>query len=192
MRTLWRWYLDAVADVALNVLSIVVPVVVAVAFGVLVDRFDATPAGAWYPLVLGSIGGYLTYIALNEATKARRSRSRTSPDLRAVYQEVRDLTDAAGATSNVDTALLVLDEARSGYERAFSGLEGVETKASALLSIVAGASSAIGIFGFGKDGRAIVVTHLIGAALICIVTALVLLFYILRAKQRRHCSAPRR
>lgn len=183
MQTVRRWFIDALVETVWTFAAVVVPGVVVAIIGLTVNRLDQTPAGVWYPLVLGVVCGYLTYIALNEIRKARRSRVHEPPAFRAVYDEVCGLTDAAGPSGSVDTALLVLDEARSGYGRAFSGAESVEAKASALLSIVAGASSAVGIFGFGKEGRPIVVTHPVGAALSCVVLALVLLFYILRAKQ---------
>jgi hypothetical protein len=182
-RILRAWFAEAVIDTIVTAVAFIVPIIVIAVVGISVNRFDVTPVGIWYPTTLGVVGGYLAFIALNEVRKGRRRADPSTPDARAVYQDVRDLTDAAGLYRHVDTALLVLDEARGGYERAFSGSESIEGKASALLSIVAGASSAVGIFGLGKEGRSLVVSHVIGAALVCVLLALSLLFYILRAKQ---------
>jgi hypothetical protein len=186
---MFKQALGPFADALLDVIVVVIPILMASAVALILEFWDVTPAGFWYPLILGIASGYLVYIGLNEVRKNRPSRVTGAINVKAVHREVRDLTDAAGKDGNVDTALLVLDEARRAYERAFSGSESVETKASALLSIVAGASSAVGIFGVGKDGRTVVVSHLTLAAVGSVIVALGLLFYILRAKQLPQPSA---
>ncbi len=171
------------ADIALDIIIVSVPIAIAVAGFVVVAVFDVTPAGALYPVIVAGVGAFMTYLALNELRKhRRRQQGVATPDYAATYEAVRSTTLAAGDAGSVDTAVLVLEEARTAYERAFSGSESVEAKASALLSIVAGGSSVIGVFGFGKEGHAVTVTHIVIAAVACIIAALALLFYILRAK----------
>lgn len=98
---------------------------------------------------------------------------------------VRVSTDPQHGDGDADTALLLLDEARRRYERTQSSGDALEGKAASLLSIVSGASGAVGIFGLTKPETPLVTSPLtldaVGAALAALSCAL----YLLRPKAFR-------
>jgi hypothetical protein len=83
---------------------------------------------------------------------------------------------------SVETATFLLDEAKSTYEQARIRSGALEAKATMLLGVVVGASSALGILGIARDGKPVVVTPLIGGVLVCAVIAILCLLYVLRVK----------
>jgi hypothetical protein len=82
----------------------------------------------------------------------------------------------------VETATFLLDEAKTSFDRASSRSAALEAKATMLLGIVAGASGALGVFGFARDGKTIAFTLPVFAALIFAVAAMLCLLYLLRTK----------
>jgi hypothetical protein len=54
---------------------------------------------------------------------------------------------------DVETAALLLEEAKASFDRVYDETSKIESKAAALLTLVAGASSAIGVFGLTRDGH---------------------------------------
>jgi hypothetical protein len=82
----------------------------------------------------------------------------------------------------IETANFLLDEAKSSFARTVSQSANLESKATTLLGIVAGATGVLGVFGT-RDGRAAIETPLVGIATVCILISLVCLFYVLRAKR---------
>ncbi len=113
-------------------------------------------------------------------------------DREKAYVEVRGLIDRVPKGSphldapHFETAAFLLEEAKAGFERVDSGSNNIESKATSLISIVAGASSALGIFGFTKDGKAVVATPTILAAFAFAVIALIALLYVLRSKSYKN------
>jgi hypothetical protein len=81
----------------------------------------------------------------------------------------------------IETANFLLDEAKSNFERTVSQSANLESKATTLLGIVAGATGILGVFST-RDGSAAIKTPLVGIATVCILVSLLCLFYILRAK----------
>jgi hypothetical protein len=90
-------------------------------------------------------------------------------------------TTGTPATSP-ETAILLLEEARVRYDWNQAGERNVESKATTLLTIVAGAAGALGIFGVTKEGKVASASPLALLAIAFAVGALVCLLYVLRAK----------
>jgi hypothetical protein len=82
----------------------------------------------------------------------------------------------------VETATFLLSEAESSFVHTVAESANLESKATTLLGIVAGATSVLGVFGT-RDGKAIFATPAVAVAMIFVVIALVCLLYILRAKR---------
>lgn len=82
----------------------------------------------------------------------------------------------------METALLIRDTEKDSFDRTYAGSDTLETKATALLGIAAGATSAVGIFGLGKDGAHPVATPPLVAAILFLGVAIVSALYMLRAK----------
>ena len=111
----------------------------------------------------------------------------TDADRTRAYDTVKSIIASAGTSANVDTALLLLDESKASYDRVYAGSTSVEAKATTLLSLVAGASSALGIFSYAQGGSGGLGTSLPGvAAYTSLFIALAALLYILRSKFYRH------
>jgi hypothetical protein len=104
--------------------------------------------------------------------------------LEAAYNELRAVQDrvGSGVTLNVETAIMLEEYAKASFETTSSGSDSIEAKATAMLGIVAGATSAFGVFGIAKDGKPITLTPLLFAAFAFIVLAIIALMYVLRAK----------
>jgi len=166
-------------------------------FGRLPDLHNTLPALT--ALVSGfSIGVIVYQVFASKAKRLERSlpakpvtdeeRIRAYQELEEAYNEVRALIDRVPKGPphldgpHFETAAFLLEEAKAGFERVDSGSSNIESKATSLISIVAGASSALGIFGFSKDGKAVVATPTILAAFTFAVIALICLLYVLRSK----------
>lgn|GEM_PF-2593352 len=143
-------------------------------------------AASWlFPIIAGLGVGLVAYYAI-AFMRTLRAENPSAPDIKAAYATVQDLMARAGDAPNVNTALFILDESKASFERVYNGSDSVESKANALLSIVAGASSALGIFGLSKSGTAIIASPILDAALICVILALACLLYVLRSKGYEH------
>jgi hypothetical protein len=137
-----------------------------------------------YPLVVGAGVASITF-QIGKALRARRVGMRaelSADDAKAAYQALRDIAHKSGDDSNVETATLVLDSEKASFERTSTGSDNLEAKATTVLGIVAGASSAFGLFGIAKSGNAIVATPLLFTAFMFILVSFVALLYMLRAK----------
>lgn len=82
----------------------------------------------------------------------------------------------------IETATLLLAEVKVSFEHKVDESANLESKATTSLGIVAGATSVLGVFGT-RDGKIVVTTPTVIAAMMCVVAALVCLLYILRAKR---------
>jgi hypothetical protein len=105
-------------------------------------------------LVVGLGVGTITH-QIGKGVRARRAPARpqlTVQDTKLAYDVLRNVIASAGANPNVDTALLLLEAEKESFDRTYSGSDNLEAKATTLLGIVAGASSAFGLFGVAKAG----------------------------------------
>lgn len=109
-----------------------------------------------------------------QPSEAERKRS---------YYRVRSATAAIDVLrpGGVETAMFLLGEVKAGYDHKVAESANLESKATTSLGIVAGATSILGVFGT-RDGKIVVTTPLVIAAMMCVLAALVCLLYILRAK----------
>lgn len=100
------------------------------------------------------------------------------------YDAIRSVTEGLDAVrpGAIETAAFLLAEAKTSFERTAADSANLESKATAALGIVAGATSVLGVFGT-RDGKPIIATPIVTAAMCCVLVALVCLLYMLRAKR---------
>jgi hypothetical protein len=79
--------------------------------------------------------------------------------------------------------MFLLAEAKASCDRVSAGSDNLESKATTLLGLVAGASGVLGVFGTSRDGKSIIATPILLGAVALAVIALVCLLYVLRAKR---------
>ena len=138
----------------------------------------------FYALVVGTGVASISF-QIGNGVRARRAGMRAElslDDAKTAYQVLRDIAHKSGDDPNVETATLVLDSEKSSFERTYAGSGNLEAKATTVLGIVAGASSAFGLFGIAKSGDAVVATPMLSAAFMFILVSFVALLYMLRAK----------
>jgi hypothetical protein len=109
----------------------------------------------------------------------------TDADREAAYTAVRSAVAAIEVVrpGAVDTALFLLAEAKASCERVSEHSDNLESKATTLLGLVAGASGMLGVFGTSRDGKSIIATPIVLGAAALTVAAIVCLLYVLRAKR---------
>jgi len=144
----------------------------------------------WY---VALFAGLATYIIVLELVELWRDRDRrafsyeqpTEADIQSQYECVQGYAEALGSIypGMLESANFLLDEAKSDFERVSSSSDSHEEKARVVLGIVAGATSALGIFGVARDGRTIVPSPLVMDSLALILLAFVCLLYVLRVKR---------
>jgi hypothetical protein len=140
----------------------------------------------WLPavaIVAGLVVAPRIYWAIAKTRLSRPSRlmdDRTA-DRESVYRGM--IASVAGVVPNAPTAKLLLSESKDRYKHADEHRQNIESKATALLSVVAGATSALGIFGMTRDGKTIVATVMSAHAVAAAIVALVCLLFVLRAKR---------
>lgn len=100
------------------------------------------------------------------------------------YRAIRRATAAIEVVrpGALETAAFLLSEAKANWEHTRADSTNLESKATALLGIVAAASGVLGVFGT-RDGKIIVATPLATAAMACVIVALICMLYMLRAKR---------
>ncbi|MDP9025900.1 MAG: hypothetical protein M3N13_11070 [Candidatus Eremiobacteraeota bacterium] len=131
--------------------------------------------------------GYIVYQVADGIRAVRRSRERppiTEAEGEAAYAQLRGIIARLdeGKTPSVETASFLLDTEKDSFERTYSGSDNLESKATTLLGIVAGATSAFGVFGLARTGSAVVTTSIILTAFGFVIVSIVALLYMLRAK----------
>lgn len=161
----------------------IVPAVVAAAIATLIH----TESQWVYPLLVGLGAGYIVYQlaeGIRAARHQRKAQSITPEESEAAYNELRNILERLDNSKqpSVETATFLLDTEKSGFERTYAGSDNLESKATTLLGIVAGASSAFGVFGIPKAGSSIVTTPIVLTAFGFVVVSIVALLYMLRAK----------
>lgn len=143
----------------------------------------AEPLWLYAPVVGGGIG-IITH-QIGKGVRARRLGMRGEPsiaDTRAAYQSLRDIAEKMGEKASVETATLLLDSEKESFERTYTGSDNLERKATTLLGVVTGASSAFGLFGVAKPGSPITLTPIIFTAFTFVLASFAALLYMLRAK----------
>jgi hypothetical protein len=140
-----------------------------------------------YPLLVGLGVGYIAYQLAEGIRAVQRRRERgpiTEEQGEAAYTELRGIIARLdpNKTPSVETATFLLDTEKASFERIYSGSDNLESKATTLLGIVAGATSAFGVFGLAKTGSGIVTTPIILTAFGFVIISIVALLYMLRAK----------
>ena len=108
----------------------------------------------------------------------------TDADRQAAYTVVRGAVAAIDVLrpGAVDTAMFLLAEAKASCERVSANSDNLESKATTLLGLVAGASGLLGVFGTARDGKSIIATPVVLGAVAFAVVAIVCLLYVLRTK----------
>lgn len=140
-----------------------------------------------YPVLVGSGVGYIAY-QFAEGTRAVRRHGNQGPiteeEGKAAYTELRGIITRLDQTKtpSVETATFLLDTEKESFERTYSGSDNLESKATTLLGIVAGATSAFGVFGIAKAGSTLITTPIILTAFGFVIISIVALLYMLRAK----------
>jgi hypothetical protein len=164
----------------------IVSIILAVA-ATTVAMFVHTEAQWVYSSLVGLGVGYITY-QIAEGTRAvQRRRGRrpiTEAEGEAAYTQLRSIIARLEESKipSVETATFLLDTEKDSFERIYSGSDNLESKATTLLGIVAGATSAFGVFGIAKAGSTIVATPIVLTAFGFVIIAIVALLYMLRAK----------
>ncbi len=144
---------------------LVIAIVIGAVAGAIALTVHAEPR--WiYSLVVGAGMGSIAYQVGNgvRVHRAGARRQLSVDDAKVAYQALRDVADKAGETASVETATLVLESEKESFERTYTGSDNAEAKATTVLGIVAGASSAFGLFGIAKAGSAIVATPMLFTA----------------------------
>jgi hypothetical protein len=100
----------------------------------------------------------------------------------AMINNATALMALAGPTVNVKTAMFLYEGAKARFERDISQHEKVEAKATTMLTLVGGASGAIGLFGFATGGHTILAGTTVVLAAIAAAIALIASVYVLRMK----------
>jgi hypothetical protein len=140
---------------------------------------------AWaYPVVVGLGIGYIVYV-IAESVRGRSNRTIVTDDQReAAYNELRGLMErlAPSKTPNVETATFLLDTEKGNFDRVYAASDNLESKATTLLGIVTGATSAFGIFGIAKVSSTLIATPLVETAFAFVLISFGALLYMLRAK----------
>jgi hypothetical protein len=100
------------------------------------------------------------------------------------YRAIRRATAAIEVVrpGALETAAFLVDEAKASYKHSATVSANLESKATALLGVIAAASGVLGVFG-SRDGKSIVATPFVAVAMICVLIALTCSLYILRAKR---------
>jgi uncharacterized membrane protein YidH (DUF202 family) len=152
-----------------------------------VASFIHTEAQWIYPSIVGLGSGYIVYQLADGLRAVRRGRERppiTEAEGEAAYAQLRGIIARLdeSKTPSVETASFLLDTEKDSFERTYSGSDNLESKATTLLGIVAGATSAVGVFGLARTGSAIVTTPIILTAFGFVIVSIVALLYMLRAK----------
>jgi hypothetical protein len=145
---------------------------------------------SWYVAIFAGIA---TYIITRELVDWWRHRDRSpftyqepsEAEIILHYEQVRRYAEGLGPIrpGMLESATFLLDEAKGDFERVLSSSDSHEEKARAVIAIVAGATSALGIFGVSKDGRAVVASPIVVDSLIFVLVAFVCLLYVLRVKR---------
>ena len=86
------------------------------------------------------------------------------------------------------TAMFLLEEAKRHYDAIVAGGKAVENKATSVLTVAAGGTSALALFAAPRDGSLFAPSPLTGAALLLTLLAFFALLYVLRVKSRREPS----
>jgi hypothetical protein len=150
--------------------------------GILADTLMAVALSAVFFQGFLTVRAFRATSANDETADLERARVQAYDAVRAVMDGIPTGYPHADAP-NLGTAQFVLAEARTGFERTDQGSDNIESKATTLISIVAGATSALGVFGISKEGRAIVATPLILLAFLFAALALGALLYVVRSKK---------
>jgi hypothetical protein len=153
----------------------------------LIAAFIQTETQWVYPLIVGLGAGYIVYQLADGVRAVRRGGERrpvTEEEGEAAYIELRGIVGRLdeGKMPSVETATFLLDTEKDSFERTYGGSDNLESKATTLLGIVAGATSAFGVFGLAKTGSAVVTTPIILTAFGFVMVSIVALLYMLRAK----------
>jgi hypothetical protein len=154
-----------------------------------------TANAAALPWAIGALLAVAFVMVVRGMLAARGSRPKRGNDKRADYEwdkaeaaaRKRVFHDLANISvignGDAQSALFLLEQARSRYDRAMDAGDSLEAKASALLSIVAGATGAIGVFGLTSTGKPVVVSPLMVAAVAAALMGLSTALYLLRPKR---------
>jgi uncharacterized membrane protein YidH (DUF202 family) len=161
--------------------------IVPAAGAALIAAFIHTETQWVYPLIVGLGAGYIVYQLADGIRAVRRGRARrpvTEEEGETAYIELRSIVGRLdeSKTPSVETATFLLDTEKDSFERTYGGSDNLESKATTLLGIVAGATSAFGVFGLAKAGSALVTTPIILTAFGFVIVSIVALLYMLRAK----------
>jgi hypothetical protein len=140
---------------------------------------------AWFTAVVVVTATSLLIAGLLVDTRSNTRLAREPPTAEVRFRDYERLLSTFPGVPNADTAIFLLDEAKRHYTALVDAGKAIETKATTLLGLAAGGSSAVLVFGFPKDGKAAVSTPPIFAGLIMALSAFIALLFVLRMKSRR-------
>jgi hypothetical protein len=138
--------------------SLLASIALAVAIFVVAGLALRTPAGVVAAALIGlavggvSFQGYLTLVVIRSTEEADANADHDRAR-EGAYEAARSAIGLVPVgyphadTPSLETALFVLEEAKAGFERSDRGSDNIEAKATTLITIVAGASSALGVLG---------------------------------------------
>jgi hypothetical protein len=140
---------------------------------------------AWFTAVILAAATSLLVAGLIADTRSNARLIRQPPTAEIRFRDYERLLSTFPGVPNADIAIFLLDEAKRHYAALVDAGKAIETKATTLLGLAAGGSSAVLVFGFPKDGRVAVSTPPIFAGLIMALSAFIALLFVLRMKSRR-------
>lgn len=134
--------------------------------------------------------GEMLLLAYAADVETEHEIPRAMPDSSLREAAYNDRFEALQRTSTEpDTALFLLDEAKRRFTAVVDGGKAVEEKARQMLALVAGGSSAVALFAApGKEGKVVALSAPIVAALLLTLVAFAVLLYVLRVKERNEPS----
>jgi hypothetical protein len=144
----------------------------------------------WIPFIVAStvvlaVAGLTGYAFFRDA-RSDKGFPRTTPSEEAREKAYSDRrTSIDNQPDDPATALFLLEEAKRHYTAIVDGGKAVETKATQVLTLAAGGSSALVLFGSpSRDGHLLNLSAPIIGALLLTLTAFIALLYVLRVKTR--------
>jgi len=98
--------------------------------------------------------------------------------------------DTRDASNDVEGALFILEQSKASYDAVVTTNNAIETKASSLLTMIAGAAGLLSLFGGFKEGAAQpAVSPFLWLAILAAVFSVLCCLYLLRTKNRPFPSA---
>jgi hypothetical protein len=136
------------------------------------------------PLTVAIIAAVVILAILVQVVRLRtvvpKPDTASAGDRRAAYDALTQIVLTNG-TPSAETALLLRDEAKNHFDRVRAGGAAVEAKATTLLTVIAGSTGVLGLFGVSFD-KPVTLTAATEGAFILGLVGIVALLYVVRPK----------